>query len=92
MSKITYTLYSKEKKKIVLTFCRAAVKERFYDDDSCVRFISVINGKGEYSVDGETEKCVSGDSMIFEKGRSFTLLPESDMEIFTMKFSLSDFI
>ncbi len=92
MSKITYTLYSEEKKKIVLTFCREDINDIFNDADGCIRFLSVINGEGEFCVDGVKDRCLEGDSLMFEKGRNFTIIPEENMELFIMKFSLSDFV
>ncbi len=92
MNKSVYTLYSKEKKKIVLTFYRTVIDSTFSDDDGCIRILSVIDGEGEFSVDGVVDKFVSGDSLMFEKGRSFTLRSSGSMEIFVMKFSLSDFV
>ena len=92
MSNVKYTLYSEERKKIILTMYRETVTDAFCDDDNCVRFLSVVNGKGEYTLDDVTEKFGQGDSFIVEKGRNFTLKSNGNAEIFVMKFNLSDFI
>ncbi len=92
MSNVKYTLYSDEKKNIILTVYRETVTDIFADDDNCVRILSVVSGKGDYTLENVTESFSEGDSLLLEKGRSFTLQTDSGMELFVMKFNMSDFI
>lgn len=92
MNKVVYTLYSDEKNKITLTFYRENVKDAFIDSDSTMRFVSIINGNGEYNLGGESQDCTEGDSFVIQKGHSFTLKSKEEMQIFVMKFNLSDLI
>ncbi|MBR1968799.1 MAG: helix-turn-helix transcriptional regulator [Clostridia bacterium] len=92
MNKVVYTLYSDEKNKITLTFYRENVKDSFIDSDSTMRFVSIINGNGEYNLGRETHDCTEGDSFVIPKGHSFTLKSKEEMQIFVMKFNLSDLI
>ena len=68
MNKVVYTLYSDEKNKITLTFYRENVKDAFIDSDSTMRFVSIINGNGEYNLGGESQDCTEGNLRSKERG------------------------
>ena len=92
MSKEVYTLYSEEKNKIILTFYRENVRDIFLDNERTMRIISVINGEGESVLRGVAEKCTEGDSFVISKGCEFKLSCKEEMQIFVIKFNLSDLV
>ena len=87
-----YTLYSETKRTTVLTLKHDVVFDGFSDDDGCIRLLSVINGNGRIAFDGVTEGFSANDIFVFDNNKPFTLLDNSNTEIFLLKFNISNFV
>lgn len=92
MSREIYTMYSSEKKRIVLTLWRDILTADFFDDDGSLRLLSVTAGEGEICSDELSDSFQQGDIFLFDNGKKFSLKAKAETEIFLVKFNISDFI
>lgn len=93
MSKIIYSLYSENKKRIILTIQKQNLTGELYDKDGCIRIVTVTDGSGCVSCEnGESESFSSGDCFMFDNGKEITISCPDEAKINLVKFNLSDFI
>ena len=92
MAKQIYTMYSEEKKRIVLSLWQDRLPDGFSDCDGSVRFLLITRGSGDILTGGEREGFSDGDLFIFDNGKPFSVDTSSDTEAFLVKFNISDFI
>lgn len=92
MAKQIYTMYSEEKKRIVLSLWQDRLPDGFSDCDGSVRLLLITRGAGDILTGGEREGFSDGDLFIFDNGKPFSVDTSSDTEAFLVKFNISDFI
>ena len=93
MSKIIYSLYAEHRKRIILTIQKQDLTGELYDDDGCIRIVTVTDGSGRISYkNGESETFSAGDCFMFNNGKAITISSPDMAKINLVKFNLSDFI
>ena len=92
MAKQIYTMYSEEKKRIVLSLWQDRLPDGFSDCDGSVRFLLITRGSGNLFADEREESFSDGDLFIFDNGKHFSVSSDGECEAFLVKFNVSDFI
>ena len=93
MNKIIYSLYSEDKKRIILTIQKQNLTGELFDNDGCIRMVAVTDGSGCISYEnGESESFSAGDCFLFDNGKEITINCPEEAQINLVKFNLSDFI
>ena len=92
MAKQIYTMYSEEKKRIVLSLWHDRLPDGFSDGDGTARLLLITRGDGSLITDECNERFSDGDLFIIDSGRSFSVKASDACEAFLVKFNISDFI
>ena len=90
----TYNLFSELKNNVIMTICHSVQDEKCdCVSDSSMELLQVVEGKGRIILhDGTTIPVNDGDAFMFDSLRKYSLICDTPLEIFSLKFSASDFI
>ena len=90
----TYNLFSELKNHVILTICHSVQDEKCdCVSDNSMELLQVIEGKGRIILhDGTTIPVNGGDAFMFDSLRKYSLICDTPLEIFSLKFNASDFI